>query len=163
MNGQDLRRVKDAIASGRTWAEEKASHLEGTSPRDWPDVWDAAWSGGLHVASPSSDPSKLTREEIVALFDRATDAARERWEEIVEAARALEDGGAADGGAADSEVRAVALCEALRDHVPAGLSVGRDGSRVYLQDVSDAAETTVTSLASATRAISDWQERHLGR
>ena len=38
------------------------------------------------------------------------------------------------------------LYDTLRDHVPAGLSVGREGGRVYLQDVADAEEITVTSL-----------------
>ena len=149
------RRLRQAVFAGRKWAEAKAAALEGTSPRDWPDTWDAAWSGGLHLAPRSP---KLAPEDLARLLDRATDAARRRWAEIVEAERAIED-----NQTSDSETRATALYEALRDHVPAGLSVGREGARVYLQDVSDAAETTVTSYAAAARAVSDWQERHFGR
>ena len=148
-------RVRDAVLSGRRWAEDKAAALEGTSPRDWPDTWDVAWSGELRLAPQSPN---LTREELEALLDRASEAARLRWEEIVEAERALEESGATDG-----ETRAVALCDALRDHLPPGLSVGREGGRVYIQDVTNAAETTVTSLADAARAIGDWQEHHFGR
>jgi hypothetical protein len=70
--------------------------------------------------------------------------------------------GGEDGGE-EGEAGAVQLYEALRGHVSAGLSVRREGARVYLQDVSDAGETTVAPMAEAARAISDWQERHLGR
>ena len=101
---------------------------------------------------------KLVPDELAALLDRATRAASSRWAEIVEAERELED-----SGAPNTETRAVALYDTLRDHVPAGLSVGREGARVYLQDVADAGETTVTSLADAARAVSEWQERHFGR
>ncbi len=149
------RRSREASAAGRRWAEEKAAALEGTSPRDWPETWDPAWSGGLRL-EPSS-PS-LDREELEALVDRATNAARRRWTELVENARALE----AEGADA-AESRAVALFDALRGHVPSGLAVGRDGPRVYLLDVTDAEERTVTSIADAARTINDWQERHFGR
>lgn len=151
----DAERVRQAVSAGRRWADEKAAALEGTSPRDWPEDWDLAWSGELHL---EPRPPKLSREELADLLDRATRAARDRWTEILEAERSLEE-----SGESNSEERAVALYEALRDHVPAGLEVGREGTRVYVQDVTDAGETTVTSLASAARAVSDWQERHLGR
>lgn len=149
------RRIQEAASAGVRWADEKAAALEGTSPRDWPDAWDAAWTGALHLEPRYP---KLAAEELAALLDHANDAARGRWTEIVERERALEE-----SHATDAETRAVALSEALRDHVPAGLSVGREGSRVYLQDAADAGETTVTSIADAARAVSDWQERHFGR
>jgi hypothetical protein len=149
------RRLREAVFAGRRWAEEKAAALEGTSSRDWPDAWEIAWGGELHLEPRSP---KLGPEDLAALLDRATEAARSRWAEIVEAERALED-----SQATDAETRATALCEVLRDHVPSGLSVGREGGRVYLQDVADAGETTVTSFADAARAVSDWQERHFGR
>jgi len=149
-------RVREAILAGRRWAEEKAAHLEGTSPRDWPDTWDPAWSAELHLERHTP---KLAAGELAALVARATDAARERWMEIVEAERDIEE----TSQTSDAETRAVALYEALRDHVPAGLSVGREGTRVFIQDAADTEETTVTSYADAARAVSDWQERHLGR
>jgi hypothetical protein len=148
-------REREAALAGCKWAEDKAADLEGTSPRDWPDAWDPAWSGELHLEphAPALIPEKLA-----ALVEHATDAARDRWEEILEAERSLED-----RALTDSESYASALCDVLRGHVPAGLSVGREGGRVYLQDVADAREMTVTSYANAARAISDWQERHFGR
>lgn len=148
-------RTREAAAAGRKWAEDKAAALEGTSPRDWPDEWDAAWSGELHLEPHGPE---LTPEELAALVERATGAARERWEEIVEAERTVEDSGATDG-----ESYARTLCDVLRDHLPGGLAVGQDGARVYLQDVVDATEMTVSSFAQAARTISDWRERHFGR
>jgi hypothetical protein len=150
----DPRRMREAACAGRRCAEEKQQRW-GTSAQSWPDDWQAAWAGAL-----SLEPHlpKIAPEELSTLIDHATDAARRRWTEILEAERALED-----NQALDTETRALALCEALRDHVPAGLSVGREGSRVYLQDTSDAHETTVTSIADAARAVTDWQERHFGR
>lgn len=148
-------REHEAAEAGRRWAEDKAEALQGTSPRDWPQAWDVAWAGELHL---EPHPPKLVPDEIADLLDCANDAARLRWNEIVEDERALEE-----SGETDTETRALALFEALRDHVPEGLSVGREGGRVYLQDVSDAGETTVTSLADAARAVGDWQERHFGR
>jgi hypothetical protein len=148
-------REREAALAGRKWAEDKAAALEGTSSRDWPDEWDAAWSGELHL-----EPHRpaLIPEELAALMERATEAARERWEEILEAERSVEE-----SSATESEFYASALRDVLRGHVPDGLSVGREGARVYLQDVADATEMTVTSYAHAARAISDWQERHFGR
>jgi hypothetical protein len=153
MTDMDPRRMREAACAGRRWAEEKAAALEGTSAQSWSDDWQAAWAGAL-----SLEPHlpKIAPEELSTLIDHATDAARRRWTEILEAERALED-----NQALDTETRALALCEALRDHVPAGPSVGREGSRVYLQDTSDAHETTV--IADAARAVTDWQERHFGR
>lgn len=151
----DPRREEAAVAAGRKWAEDKAAALEGTSPRDWPEEWDPAWSGELHL---KAQVPKLIPEVVTALLERATRAASSRWTEIVEAERALED-----SGAPNTETWAVTLYDTLRDHVPEGLSVGREGGRVYLQDVADAEEVTVTSLADAARAVSDWQERHFGR
>jgi hypothetical protein len=148
-------RERQAVFAGRRWAEEKAAALEGTSPHDWPDVWDRQWNEDMPIQPRLP---KLTPEELTALIDTAIYAARGRWEELVEWERALDD-----RDATDDEAQAVALYEQLREHVPAGLSVGRDGARVYLQDVSDAADMTVRSLADASRAISDWLERHIAR
>lgn len=145
-------RLRSASVSGQDWAEQKAAALEGTSPRDWPDEWDDAWNGELSLARSQ----ELSPAALAELRARASDAARARWAEI------LEDQRAGDDGEEQGEARAVELYEALRGHVPAGLSVGREGARVYLQDVSDADETTVASMAEAARAISDWQDRHLG-
>jgi hypothetical protein len=149
-------RAREADAAGQKWAEEKAAALEGTSPRDWPEEWDAAWNGELHL---EPHRPRLEADELAQLIERATSAARQRWAEIVEEARGIEE----SQTTTDAEARAVALYEAIRDHVPAGLAVGREGARVYIQDVADSGETTVTSIADAARAINDWQERHFGR
>jgi hypothetical protein len=148
-------RDREAIFAGRKWAEEKAAALEGTSPRDWPDDWDVAWAGALDLEPRSPE---LAPDELDAFLDRANRAASSRWAEILEAELELEE-----HGTTDTETGALALYELLRDHVPAGLSVGRDGTRVFLQDSAGSEETTVTSFADAARTVSDWQERHFGR
>jgi hypothetical protein len=150
-----MSREDEAARAGRRWAEEKAALLDGTSPRDWPDEWHVDWGGELHLAPRRP---KLEPEELAELLEVARDAARDRWAAIVDAERTLEE-----SGPTDTEAGAVALYEALLDHLPPGLVVGREGPRVYIQDVTDADETTVTSFADAARTVSDWQERHFGR
>lgn len=149
-------RERDAVAAGRRWADDKAAALDGVSPRDWPQTWDDAWRGELRF-----DPHlpRLTPGELRDLLELASDSARVLWIEIVDRELAIE----ARGVEVESESYSLALFEELRNHVPQGLTVGREGTRVYVQDLTDGRETAVTSFADAVRAISDWQERHFGR
>jgi len=144
-----------AALAGRRWAEQKADALEGTLAESWPTEWDPSWGGELRLHG-----ARLDRAELDELVDLANREAATRWLELVETRRSLED---ARGEAEELEARAVWLYEALRQHTPDGLSVGREGSRVYLQDAQDATEFSVHSLGEASRVINDWQERHLGR
>lgn len=154
----DRRIMENASAEGRRWADEKAAGLEGTSPLDWPDDWEPAWNGELGVKVPPD--GGLSLEDLTELQGRAELAATLRWNEILETERATLD---ARVDTVDDELSAVRLYEALREHVPSGLAVARDGPRVFLFGSEPAEEVTVTSLADAMRAIGDWQERHLGR
>ena len=70
----DPRREEAAVAAGRKWAEDKAAALEGTSPRDWPEEWDPAWSGELHL---KAQVPKLV-PEVVTDAPRARDPRREQ-------------------------------------------------------------------------------------
>jgi hypothetical protein len=151
----DKHHEAQAARAGRAWAEQKADALEGTSAQDWPAEWDPRWAGELRLSG-----ARVARRELEELIDFANREAAERWLELVETRRAVED---ARGELEEIEARAVWLYEALRAHTPEGLTVGRDGARVYLQDMGDATELSVGSLGEASRVISDWQERHFGR
>ncbi len=144
----------EAVEAGRRWAEEKADAREGTRAEDWPVEWDPAWAGELHVTGKRADGPML-----VALVDRANREAAARWLEIVEARREEQDT-RAEGE--ELEAGAVKLYETLRRHTPEGLSLGREGARVFLQDVEDASEVSVSSIVEALRAIDEWQGRHVG-
>lgn len=144
-----------AAAAGRAWADRKADALEGTSALDWPADWDPAWAGELHLSG-----ARVDARELSALVDLANREAATRWLDLVEARRSTQD---ARAESEELETGAVRLYEALREHTPQGLSVGREGGRVFLQDVGDASEHSVTSLGEAMRVIGDWQERHFGR
>jgi hypothetical protein len=145
-----------AAEAGRRWAEQKADALEGTAASDWPREWDPRWAGELRLRGGRG----VNERELGALIDLANREAAARWSELVEMLAAAED---ARGEAEELEARAVSLSESLRRHTPEGLSVGREGARVFLQDVEDGSEINVRSLAEASRFITEWQERHLGR
>jgi len=143
-----------AVEAGRGWADRKADALEGTLAQDWPLEWDPSWAGELRF------DGQLDRDELADLTDLANREAAEHWLEIVEARRTAEDSRAETE---ELETRAIHLYEELREHIPEGLAVGRDGARVFLMDIEDAAEFSVHSLGEASRVINDWQERHFGR
>ncbi len=145
-----------AVRAGRAWAEQKADALEGTLAQDWPMEWETRWDGELRLSG-----SRVDRQELDELIDLANREAAARWLDLVQARKATED---ARSELEELVARAVWLYESLRGHTPEGLAVARDGARVYLQDVSDATEIAqVRSLGDAARAMSDWEERHLGR
>ncbi len=140
-----------AATAGRLWAERKAETLrDGIPAADWPDLWDDAEQGSLPFSS-----SELAGTRGAALETEALHAAHERWRELVVEQRNLE---------ADQEqeplleLDAVRLETALQNDLPHGISVGREGSRVYLEETRRGMQRSVTSLEQAWRVVDEWEE-----
>jgi hypothetical protein len=139
----------EASALGHAWAEDKVAELreQDVPGADWPDFWDDSDSGTL----PADLPLKDRRE----MQSRASAAARERWRELV-----------ADEASSESletdEAQTLAAAERLRAdleaRLPDGVSVGSDGSRVFLHDTVRGMERTVDSEAAARRVLEEWSE-----
>lgn len=139
-----------ATAAGHGWAERKAATLEGAIPAvDWPDTWSPAWGESLPFRSGEVDP-----QSVPVLLAIASHAAAERWAELVSEHRAEES---ADEEEVDLEIEAVRLFEAVRDALPEGLTVVRNGERVCLVDEAGK-ERTITSLEQASRVLGEWKE-----
>lgn len=139
------------VAAGRGWAEAKAEILRGSVPAlDWPDLWDDAENPALPFA-----PHEIEERERRDLGQVASHSAHERWRELLTEQRDLE---ALEQEDHELEAGALRLEKALRDDAPPGITVGRDGSRVYLVNTATGAERTVDSLETAFRAIEDWAE-----
>jgi len=142
-------RRAEATALGRAWADEKADALRDDVPAaDWPDFWEEASNGPL--------PPDLAWEERSDMLVSATRAAQDRWRELRSEqlyAESIEE----DGGA--SEAEAVRLEASLRDGLPRGIRLGRDGCRVHLQNAATDQERSVTSLGDAARVIEEWTEQ----
>ena len=143
-------REKDALASGRRWAEAKADMLAEIPIADWPDEWDPEWNGTL------LDSGAVDARTRAGLFDLATHAAAERWEQLVEARRSRDDWRA---DIEEQEAAAARLHSAILDRLPQGLSASRQGARVFLLDEAEEREIDVTSIEHASRAIADWMQR----
>lgn len=143
-------RRAEAVALGRAWASDKADALRGAiDPEDWPDFWDEADAGSL--------PEQLSNAERRQLEELANAAARERWVELVADERF---GDMLEENRDEIEARAAALESQLRESLPPGVSVGRDGSRVFLSlSESGRSERTVSSLSNAWRVLHDWEEQ----
>jgi hypothetical protein len=73
----------EAVALGRTWADERAARLRQHVPAEqWPDSWDDADDGPLPA---DADPSAQLRLRMLA-----SNAAHQRWRELVAQQRASE-------------------------------------------------------------------------
>jgi hypothetical protein len=76
-------RRSEAAALGRAWAEDRAASLREHVPAEqWPDSWDDADDGPLPA---DADPSAQLRLRMMA-----SDAAHQRWRELVAQQRASE-------------------------------------------------------------------------
>jgi len=76
-----------AEQAGSQWADRKADALEGMPAQDWPEEWNRAWAGDLHLAP--EDRSGHARFEELQEFAQA--AAAMRWSQLVEDRRDEED------------------------------------------------------------------------
>lgn len=139
----------EASAFGHAWAEDKAAKLRerGVAGDDWPDFWNDADSGAL--------PADLLLKERREMLSRANAAAHERWRELVSDARSSES-------PETNEDELLAAAERLRANLegslPDGVSVGIDGTRVFLNDTARGLERTVDSEAAARLALEEWGE-----
>jgi hypothetical protein len=142
-------RRAEATALGRAWAEEKANALRDDVPAaDWPDFWEEASNGPL--------PLELEWEERSDMLMSATRAAQDRWRELRSEQLLVES---IEGDEGESEAAAVRLEASLGEGLPSGITVGRDGSRVHLQNAATDQERSVTSLGDAARVIEEWTEQ----
>jgi hypothetical protein len=141
-----------AEAAGHVWAESVAETLADTIPAiNWPAEWDTRWSGKLPFR-----PGEIGSDDIDRLIGVAARAAAERWSEILNARRSDES---PIEQQFDEETRAIRLLEAIESDLPEGLTLERDGPRVYVRDEAGV-ERTIDSLEQAWRAVSEWRERH---
>ncbi len=142
--------VEMAEAAGRAWAEDKAATLRDAIPAvDWPDLWDDADNGRLSLGD------QVTEEEQASLSPVAAHAAHERWRELVVEQRELES---AEENQLDLEAEASRLEAQLSGDLPQGITVGRDGSRVYLENLETGSQRTVANLEQAFTVLSEWRE-----
>jgi len=142
-------RRAEATALGRAWADEKANALRDDVPAaDWPDFWDEASNGPL--------PDNVAWAERSDMLVSAIRAAQDRWRELRSEQLLVES---IEGDDSEGEAAAVRLETSLREGLPPGITVGRDGSRVHLQNAATDQEQSVTSLGDAARVIEDWTEQ----
>jgi hypothetical protein len=146
---QEDRRA-EATALGRAWADEKANVLRDRIPAaDWPDFWDEADNGQL--------PLDIDAEQGGQMLVSANRAAHDRWAELLKEQRSVEsteeDEHALEAAAAQFEA-------SLRGRLPPGITAGRDGSRVYLQNSESGDERSVTSEEDVAMVMEEWTEHH---
>jgi hypothetical protein len=146
-----LNRNESPMDAGRRWAEWRAESLDGDIPAlDWPDEWPSAWNEALEL------PEEVGERDAPAYRIAAHHAAAERWAELLKEHR---DSEAVAEEEADAEAQAVRLVSLLREDLPAGLTVWRDGHDVYLR-APHGEETPIHSLRDAWRVVAEYDEHY---